>query len=59
MGMPYEAARTRLFLAQVAYGTEPDVAVSEARAALTAFASLGAGRDTDAAAAFLRERGVL
>jgi ATP/maltotriose-dependent transcriptional regulator MalT len=58
MAMPYQAARTRLFLAQVAYGTEPDVAASEARAALTAFESLGAGRDADAAAAFLRERGL-
>jgi ATP/maltotriose-dependent transcriptional regulator MalT len=58
MEMPYEAARTRLLLAEISYGTEPEIAATEARAALTAFDSLDARRDADATAAFLRERGL-
>ncbi len=56
LGLSYETAQTHLLLARVA----PDggTAVHEARAALSGFEQLGAERDADAAAAFLRERGV-
>jgi DNA-binding NarL/FixJ family response regulator len=58
LGMPYEAARTRLILAEVVHTVTPEVAVAEARTALRAFEGLGAERDADAAAALLRELGV-
>jgi hypothetical protein len=58
LGMPYEAARARLTLAEVARALAPQVAEAEARAALRAFEGLAAGRDADAAAALLRELGV-
>ena len=51
-----EAGRTRLALAALLTG---DDAVAEARAALAAFETLGAARDADAAAARLRELGVV
>jgi DNA-binding NarL/FixJ family response regulator len=51
-----DAARTRLELARTV--ADPDVAVGEARIALAEFERLGAPREADAAAAFLRERGV-
>jgi DNA-binding CsgD family transcriptional regulator len=54
--LPYETARTYLLLARTA--GDPEHAVHEARTALTGFEQLGAERDADAAAAFLRERGV-
>ena len=53
--LPLEAARTRLALAGIL--TDQD-AVSEARAALAAFETLGAARDADQAAARLREFGL-
>jgi len=56
LGMPYETARTKLALAQLA--DDDEIASSEASAALTAFDALGAKRDADAAAAFLRDRGL-
>jgi DNA-binding CsgD family transcriptional regulator len=56
--MPYEVARTRLLLAEVVRHTEPELTRSEARTALSAFEDLDAGRDADAAAAFLRALGV-
>ena len=56
LGLPLEMARTHLLLARVAPGRE--TAVREARAALDGFEQLGAGRDADAAAAFLRSHGV-
>jgi DNA-binding CsgD family transcriptional regulator len=52
--MPLEAARTQLLLARVLEG-QP--AVAAARAALSTFERLGAGRDADAAAALLRSLG--
>jgi DNA-binding CsgD family transcriptional regulator len=58
LGMPLEAARTRLLLAESLRGHEPQVAEAEARAALGAFEELGAGRDADATAALLRALGV-
>ena len=56
LGLRYEAARTRLQLAQSLAGGE--AGVREARAALDSFEQLGASRDADAAAAFLRSLGV-
>ncbi len=56
LGLRYEAARTRLQLAQSLAGGE--AGVREARAALDSFEQLGASRDADAAAALLRSLGV-
>jgi DNA-binding NarL/FixJ family response regulator len=53
--MPFEAARTRLLLAQALREPDPEVAEAEARAALVAFENLGAKGDAGAAAALLRE----
>jgi DNA-binding CsgD family transcriptional regulator len=52
--MPFEAARTHLLLARALGG---DAAVAAARTALAKFEALGATRDADAAAAFLRSLG--
>jgi len=57
-GIPYRAAQTRLLLAQVLGRDNREVAGAEARAALSVFEDLGAGRDADAAAALLRDLGV-
>jgi DNA-binding CsgD family transcriptional regulator len=57
-GIPYRAAQTRLSLAELLRPTDPAVAAAEARAALSVFEDLGAGRGADAAAALLREFGV-
>ncbi len=56
--IPYRAAQTRLLLAQVLGRNGREVAGAEARAALSVFEDLGAGRDADAAAALLRDLGV-
>src|SRR4029453_3263861 len=56
--MPLDAARARFELAKALDGTQPEAAVGEARTALGEFERLGAPREADAAAAFLRERGV-
>jgi len=56
--LPLDAARARFELARALAGSEPEVAVGEARTALAEFERLGAPRDADVAAAFLRERGV-
>jgi DNA-binding CsgD family transcriptional regulator len=57
-GIPYRTAQTRLLLARVLRHEDPAVAGAEARAALSVFEDLGAGRDADAAAALLRDLGV-
>ncbi len=57
-GIPYRAAQTRLLLAQVLGRSDREVAGAEARAALSVFEDLGAGRDADAAAALLRDLGI-
>jgi DNA-binding CsgD family transcriptional regulator len=57
-GIPYRAAQTRLLLAQVLGRSDREVAGAEARAALSVFEHLVAGRDADAAAALLRDLGV-
>jgi DNA-binding NarL/FixJ family response regulator len=56
--LPLDAARARFELARALDRTEPEVAVGEARTALAEFERLGAPREADKAAAFLRERGV-
>jgi DNA-binding NarL/FixJ family response regulator len=56
LGLPLEAARTHLLLARLAEGRE--TAAEEGGAALDAFEWLGARRDADATAAFLRSLGV-
>jgi ATP/maltotriose-dependent transcriptional regulator MalT len=58
LGMPLEAARTRQAVGELLGESEPRVAVAEVRAALDTFEELGAARDADAAAAFLRSLGV-
>jgi DNA-binding CsgD family transcriptional regulator/predicted negative regulator of RcsB-dependent stress response len=57
VGLPWEAARTRLLLAHVQREVDPDAAVDEARAALTTLDGLGARADADDAAALLRALG--
>jgi DNA-binding CsgD family transcriptional regulator len=57
-GIPYRAAQTRLLLAWVLRRNDREVAAAEARAALSVFEDLGAGRDADAAAALMRDLGV-
>jgi ATP/maltotriose-dependent transcriptional regulator MalT len=58
LGMPYEAARARLMLAEVTRALEPQAAQAEAQIALTALEDLGAEREANAAAALLRDLGV-
>lgn len=55
--MPLEAGRARVLLAEALRDEERETAIAEARAALAIFEELGAGRDADAAAAFLRSLG--
>ena len=56
--LPLDSARARFELARVVEHAEPEVAIGEAKTALAEFERLGAPRDADAAAAFLRDRGV-
>ncbi len=56
--LPYEAARTRLALAEALAPVRAEAAIAEAREALAALEALGAGGDADAAAALLRTLGV-
>ena len=56
--MPIEVAHSRLELANALLTDRPEVAMSEARAALEAFERLQAARHADAAAAVLRSLGV-
>jgi DNA-binding CsgD family transcriptional regulator/predicted negative regulator of RcsB-dependent stress response len=58
LGMPFEAARTHLMLADVLRALHPEMAVAEARTALAVFEDLGANGEADAAAALLRELGI-
>jgi DNA-binding CsgD family transcriptional regulator len=56
--MPLERGRTRVLLARALAEGGREIAVAEARGALECFEELGAARDADAAAAFLRSLGV-
>jgi DNA-binding CsgD family transcriptional regulator len=58
LGMPLEAARTRLLLAEALRDIASEVAVDEARVSLAAFEALGAAHDADGAAGLLRDLGV-
>jgi DNA-binding NarL/FixJ family response regulator len=55
--LPHETALARLELARALAGTNPELAVAEARSALATFEELGAGGDVDAADALLRSLG--
>ena len=57
LGLPLEVARARVELARALASHAPAAAVVEARVALETFERLGATRDTDAAAALLRQLG--
>jgi DNA-binding NarL/FixJ family response regulator len=57
-GLALDAAQARFELARAIGASDPEVAVGEARTALAEFERLGAPRDADAAAAFLRDHGV-
>ena len=56
--VPYRAAQARLAIARMSRGSDVEVAAAEARSALTVFEDLGASREADDAAAFLRDLGV-
>jgi DNA-binding CsgD family transcriptional regulator len=58
LAMPYDAARSRLALAQLVHTSDKEAAAEEARGALTTFEALGAAPDADAAAALLRDWGI-
>ena len=58
LGWPYDAARSRALLARAAATVDRPLAIAEARTALRTFDDLGAARDADEAAAFLRALGV-
>jgi DNA-binding CsgD family transcriptional regulator len=55
--LPAEAAQTRLELARLLAGTAPEIAVAEARSALSDFERLQAARLADQAGALLRALG--
>jgi DNA-binding NarL/FixJ family response regulator len=57
-GLPWEAARCRLTIAELLGVASPEVAVAEARAALDVFRELGARHDADEATTVLRTLGV-
>jgi DNA-binding CsgD family transcriptional regulator len=57
-GLAYECARTRALLAEATSRSDRDLAAREAAIALSTFEQLGAARDADAVAAFLRTLGV-
>jgi len=59
LDLPLEVARTRFELSRALAASESDAAVEQARLALAGFESLGAARDADRAAAFLRSAGVV
>ena len=56
--LPLDAARARFELARAVDADQPELAVGEARTALSEFERLGAPREAYEAAAFLREHGV-
>jgi DNA-binding NarL/FixJ family response regulator len=56
--LPHAAARARIALARQLIASDPDAAVEEARQALASFERIGATREADGAARFLRGLGV-
>ena len=57
LGLPLDAGRAQLELARLCAASDPEIALSRARAAHASFEALGAARDADAAAALLRSLG--
>jgi DNA-binding NarL/FixJ family response regulator len=57
LDLPLESARVRFELAGAFVRLRPELAIAEARIALTTFEQLGAAADADAAAALLRSLG--
>lgn len=57
LDLPLESARVRFELAVALAQRQPELAVAEARSALTTFEQLGAAADADAAASLLRSLG--
>jgi ATP/maltotriose-dependent transcriptional regulator MalT len=57
LDLPLESARVRFELAGAFVRLRPELAIAEARSALTTFEQLGAAADADAAAALLRSLG--
>ncbi len=55
LGIPFEAARTRVLIAQALREREPELAEAEARAALTFFEDVGAGKEAGATDSLLRQ----
>jgi DNA-binding CsgD family transcriptional regulator len=55
--MPLQAAQTRVEIARTVRTTEPELAIEEARVALSSFDEIGAVRDADMAASLLRDLG--
>jgi ATP/maltotriose-dependent transcriptional regulator MalT len=58
LNMAFEVGRTRLLLARSLAKGQREAAIAEARSALTCFEELGAARDADEAAGFLRGLGI-
>lgn len=56
--LPFEVARTTFLLARALGSAEREGAIAHAQTALATFEMLGAARDADAAAAYLRSLGV-
>jgi DNA-binding CsgD family transcriptional regulator/predicted negative regulator of RcsB-dependent stress response len=57
LALPLEVGRTRHLLAVALEETHKETAIAEAQTALATFEELGAARDADAVAAFLRSHG--
>ena len=55
--MPLQAAQTRVEIARTVRVAEPELAIEEARVALSTFDEIGAVRDADIAASLLRDLG--
>ena len=58
LGLSLDAARARFELARALEGSQRDAAIGEAQTALAEFERVGAPREADAAASFLRSLGV-
>jgi DNA-binding NarL/FixJ family response regulator len=58
LDLPFEAARTRVQIARLVAGSQPEVAVDHARGAWATFDKLGAELDADRTAELLRSLGV-
>lgn len=57
LGMPFEVARTRLLVAEAVQELQAEVATAAAKTSLRELEAMGANREADAAASFLRRLG--